>query len=639
MTFTGENTSPPNGCLLFHTVYWTYNAPYLFGSDYTHMITAPIFLEHPTPTSPTDLLTGEFFRVSTQLSRCRGFSGRTLEACADILAVGMGYPDAITLQAQAGSGQNLDKPLPDQERCLMEGIAWRIYLAGSVSLGDAVDAMHALWPACTLSVRARYDRYGHLVESGKHNFNLASWSDHLAWSFDGIPPRELEAVLRADGQLFQKGRFEYLQDLVSAFWTEATDISIGQLQDEIVRSSWLPLAEAIKQSPTYAAPPGLRLVSYFDQQGELVGHGFFFPETKAYLKQVYPPDGEQLLVAAAALWQREDPPPGMAVLPAVIFCDEDFCSPWQLPEVTAELSAADLAERADLEMEGGHPLPVIGGTVSCGVDFQFGHEHYTRFPNASSPETFEGLLGLHLPEQEEVSLDFNWLLPVVPYALDEKTLWTLRRVSDGLMALRERESVWLAKRENETQLVSLLSQTARFARPIFSQSSERQCQGTMGMVAALDMPEGGERIAALYPELNGVGLDRLGDYALDYYGKNGIRHDGKPDQREPEFMAYACLRNLGLDPLWAFRSYQEWMGIFCLVRSAIGNVERVDAQRIDAIGNQARALMQKCADLFSLLDGLDRSLSVTRLRPYQRGNPEWIEVAATLRDHDAKGTR
>ncbi|MDN0082427.1 hypothetical protein QU487_06620 [Crenobacter sp. SG2305] len=599
------------------------------------MVTPPYFLDHPTPTSPTDLLTGEFLRIAERLSRCRGFVGWSVDTCADILAVGMGYPDAATLKDHAASGKSSDAPLPDLERCLMEGIAWRIYLAGLSSLGDAMDAIVGIWPASTLSVRTRYDRYGFLNEPGKHFFTMAAWSDHLVWSFNAMPPRPLQAVLDADGLLFLRGRFEYLQDLVAAFWTEAVDLSIAQLQEEIVSSSRLPLVEAIKQSPTYAAPPGLRLISYFDKQGDLVGHGFFFPETNAYLKHIYPPDGEALLTAAVALWHREVPPSGMVTVPPLVFCGEDFCSPWQLQPVEREPSRIDVMEQADIEIAGREPLPVVDGQVACGVDFLFGHEHYTRRPNAFAPDEFEGLLGLHLPQKEEFSSDFDWLLPVVPYALDEQTLWTLRQVNGGLTKLCEREGAWLAKRSNQAELSTLLSQTARFAHPVFAQASERQCQGTMGMVAAFDVPDGGERVATLYPELSGLSVNCLGDYALDYYGKNGIRHHGQPDQREPAFIAYACLRNLGLDPLWTFRSGQEWIAFFCLIRSTLGKEGCIDADRIDAIGELARTLMQKTGALFSLFENLDQGLSITRLRPYQKSNPDWIEVSATLQDHDA----
>ncbi|MDH0342101.1 hypothetical protein [Chromobacterium haemolyticum] len=554
-----------------------------------------------------------------------------MDECADILAAGMGYADASALQEQAKSGKTLDRPLPDQERCLVEGMAWRIYLAGAALFGDALDALDMLWPACRMSVRASYDAYGHLIAPGKNVFNIAGWSNRFAWSFDNVPPPHLKAVLRADGQLFLRERFEYLQDLVQAFWTEATDLSLKELQDEIVRSSWLSLDDAFRRYPTRAAPPGLWPISYYDSLGELVGHGFFFPETQAYLKQIYPPDGEKLLDALKALWRREAPPAGLPSLPPVIFADEDFASPWQTWPVSQEPMPAELA---DVEIAGRQPLQVVDRVLACGVDFSLGSEQYTRRPNTFSPEEFEGLLGLHLPQEEETSSDFDWLLPVVPYALDESTLWTIRRVLDGLTVLSEAESAWLAKHRNQARLSELLSTMARFARPIIAEAAEHARQGAHGMVAAFDAPEGGKRVAALYPELRGLSLDRLGDYALDYYDKNGIRHDGHPKQREPEFMAYACLRNLGLDPIWAFRRGREWLGLFCLVRSELSKVDVIDEPCVEAIGAQARTLVTKTAQLLVMLEELDQGLGTTRLRPYPRGNTDWIEVAATMSNHD-----
>ena len=158
----------------------------------------------------------------------------------------------------------------------------------------------------------------------------------------------------------------------------------------------------------------------------------------------------------------------------------------------------------------------------------------------------------------------------------------------------------------------LLKLSATMANPV----PARDAESTMAdpFVQACDVREAGEEIPRIYPELAPLPEEMRGEYAIAFYGKNGVRHDRRHLRRDEEFMLYAIVRNLGADPNTFFRG--TIAALFNLVRQAtegVGESAWTDPVLRAKLSDQTRHLSAKIRVMDDLFDNLDHSLSASRL--------------------------
>jgi hypothetical protein len=112
----------------------------------------------------------------------------------------------------------------------------------------------------------------------------------------------------------------------------------------------------------------------------------------------------------------------------------------------------------------------------------------------------------------------------------------------------------------------------------------------------------------------------LGDYGLAFYGKNGLRNSRKHLHRDPEFMVYCVLRNLGSAP--RIQTHTDIVALFRLVRLHTHRKEAMwlDSTQRDTLSNQTRDLCTQFLSLESMFNDLDNSLSSSRLSLVDAGS-------------------
>lgn len=560
------------------------------------------------------------------LKRMPGFVGMDDEKLQSIVAFGLGYKSFMDLTK---SVQDVIVPslLPESEFELEHGIVWRMYRSGQVSICDAFAAVARTWKATRMSVIDEYGAFGlrkGLTSTSAdyvpkiHDFGLRSHSLH-------------RLALRTDGMLYIRDRAEQATHIAERYWSEESGITLQELSDHIEQSSWLPLEEALKLNQTM--PPGLKAVTYYDMLGNIVGHGFYSPESDAYLTSIFPPDGALFLAACIALWYRRPvSAPHVADIPSVVFVDE-YDNPWAI-RYEYELQPEVALEMMDVEEPGRQALCTRNGEIWCGAEFEFEGSRFTRSKISVSVDDFEGVLGLQLVDSKQVPEDYcPWIQTKIPHALDAETCDLLFRVSHTLDELGEQEKKYLAAPENRKHIETMAARTADVARSRVAVGSELQMQGTLGMVKAIDVPMAGQSIHYHYPFLNVLPEMTIGEYALDYWGKNGIRHDRpweKTKDMDLGFLAYVILRNLGCDPFDKFsKHFLTWYGLFQIVRTAIEVVDDKSdfAIAIAEIGDRARRLEIKAGKLLKLFDSLDGSMMPSRMDMEKPVEPEWVDYA------------
>ncbi len=210
--------------------------------------------------------------------------------------------------------------------------------------------------------------------------------------------------------------------------------------------------------------------------------------------------------------------------------------------------------------------------------------------------------------------DAAWLRSKVPFALDLESYETGCRLWAAIDQLTALESAWLDECEPDAEISWILKQSCASATPVVASASQGWFYDEY--VRVREMPEAGEEMQAAYPEMRSLSKLVRGEYALAFYGKNGLRHGRKHLRRELHFMAYCVLRNMGLDPDVA--PYGSTLGVFRLVRMGGGESSELwsDSRMRERLAADARRLWSAYRKATSFLDELENS-SQSRLELIQ----------------------
>ena len=351
----------------------------------------------------------------------------------------------------------------------------------------------------------------------------------------------------------------------------------------------MPLAEMVEQSFMYQQPwpPGLQPTSYRNDRGEPLGYGWRWPELGLHHAHLFGPD--EFKESAVRLWLRESTS-GLQLrqIPERVV-EVEFDPPWDQREPARARSGQ---ASAMLEFERGVDGSWLDLHVSDGVQLQLGYkavvygDPWTRIATSFKAEDINGTLGLRLPAWSTVARGrkaqrMPWLARLVPLALDEDSYRTVCRTTVALERLAANEEGWLADRRTAvTEMAQLARLTSVGAPRSVSRAAEKDLSEPTGVVRRFLVPDAARVVDTLYPELEALSEFSKGEYLLGYLGKARLGHAQRPSlQRDECFVAYAVLRNLGVDPEH-HKVSSSWLGIHQLVRLAIARAPAVLADKL-----------------------------------------------------------
>jgi hypothetical protein len=356
-------------------------------------------------------------------------------------------------------------------------------------------------------------------------------------------------------------------------------------------------------------------LQYNDHQAKLVGYGWAWDELGIRSAAIYGTT-EAFKQSAIALWKLE--PAGQLALTTVppTVVEVEFENPWDARDFDRTLSDEFRSELA-FEKRNTDKTPWVelhktdGRFLKLGYDIDLGGDLWTR--NMKPAPSLEGLLGFSLPSMEEVKTSNNeipWVLEKVPHAMSMQDYEMLCRITMAYEKIRRLEKEWLSFEHADLELGKLLRITASYSCGGVSALGARMMEEPSGAVEHSDVPRAGHEMVATYPELATLEPEQRGEYALSFYGKNGIRHEAKHRDRDPEFMEYAILRNLGIDV--SVTHWDEYAVVFRLLRTTSG-AEWEDAAQMARLAKDARKVCLALAWANDRLSDLDQSCKASRL--------------------------
>ncbi|ONP26284.1 hypothetical protein A8D95_37915 [Burkholderia cenocepacia] len=580
-------------------------------------------LATPVPLLASDVEGSVLLEAAEILKSVPAFADSDAAIRRQAVATALGY--ARFSDMHVAKDPSSDRGLGLRRALQMDAMAWRIFKAGLAGIADSELAIKLLWPYSGLSLWHRYSGFTLVSE---RTIAPYEWPEHFRTGNLKIPP--YKCALDGQERLFLSERVESALDIVNQFWTPDDGLERDAVIAELEATGWLDLRLAIRSYGDEAAPPGCAFKSYFDTNGTLLGHGVFVREVQAYLSDIYPPDGSEFVEAVVALWQRQPAPRCATKLPTFVFADE-FVNPW-LPAEPRDKRFFEQQERDGLRTDGEH--------IALGRLFEHEGSAYTAPGSEWTVGQFEGVLGLHLVSEKEVPADLlQWLSPKVPYGLSSDTFRTLRTVAHTIEELGEKEQLWLKSQENNGAISFIAELAAEHGRALRSGGVEVTLESTSGM-AEWDIELGASRARDLYPELLALSDDILGDMCVDFYLKNGVRHDGQPEQWSPTFLAFATLRCLGVDVFRHFSRYdRDWFGVYALVREQMGKFSATTRrEQIQLLIAQLREFAIELGHLLRLPEELDNSLEASRMEPRAR-DERWVENGSRVRSEDGAPCR
>lgn len=579
----------------------------------------PSYIELPVPLSVNDLHFGHFDQACLAIAQVYPFSGRSIDEMRELLAACFGYDSYQQARAACASVQS-EMVLPENVVVLSMHCAWRGYLRGTAALPDLIHALGIAFMNSELSAVDRvdtqkwssrpYDR-----DRVEEDFRLRA---NAAAAIGAVKSPWLTA-LRTDGMIWFRERADGAIDTAIRYWEENCGKSAVEVRTHIVDNLWYPLLEAIR-SPIYyseVSPPGLRPVTLHDAQCEVLGHAFESADVSGYMQYVYPPEGDEFVRAWADLWNRRPPAPTSLAISGTFFVG-DYDSPWHQGRLVRTEPPRD--PFAGVRM-GPEPVPlrVVNGRIDCGVAIEIEGEHYTRPIRNASTESLEGKLGLVLkpddPDPDE------WLRMRAPIAIELGAAVTASRLASTLDDLAEAEEAWFSDEKNRTDLELLAHLTSPNAIPGEAVST-MHLRANNPMVE-FDIHEAGPDVRRAYPCLASLPDAVLGEYALDFWTKNGIRHDRMQRSWDPKFVAHAIMRNLGLDPNSSGYYRRMWMGVMRLVRAqiAVAVEEGKFSETLPLLRKNARELFLRAKETLDLYDVVESEAAKMRFsaRPPRDG--------------------
>lgn len=575
---------------------------------YYDPIPLPRLLGKAVPFVERDFTSGEVARLLEVIGSRPGFRHMTHQALMDLVAAGMGYSSWDALRSRNGAVANKDD-LPTRSTTLMDVVAWRMYCTGKVGLREACAAVMGGWQSTSLWLRTLYGDFGQLSDASFEEVRRVALPSPWQWWKC--------AELAENGCVRLQYAAEMAWDAAALCWTDDCGISLQEITKEILRGASVEIEDLIDDSWLYsdAWPCGLSPLQYCDSHGRLLGYGWSWEEIGARSAAIYG-SREAFKLSAIALWKME--PAGQFALKELpqIVTEVEFKNPWD-PRDFESTRSDQLKWEIAFEQRNMDTAPWMelhrtdGVFLRLGRDIELGGNLWTA-PIRRAPFV-DGLLGLHLPSMEDVQAtgaEIPWMLDKVPFAIDRHDYEMLCRIVLACDELKESEINWLQSEEADGKLSELLRMSARYSRGGISARSARLMEEPLGTVASFDVPSAGSAMTGFYPELDMLKPEVLGEYALAFYGKNGIRHRGENEKRDVAFMEYAILRNLGVDV--EPTHWDEHLIVGRLLRSA-ADVGWGDAVRMAGLAAEAHKVLLAIKWAFDTLDMLDRSTDKSRL--------------------------
>lgn len=592
-------------------------------SESSRTLSRPAILDLAVPLQQLDITSGAIDRFARSLTRSPAFRALQGDELKTLTALSLGYGSWIDLQKLKGPAAK-KRQLPRTEWELCDAIAWRMFEKTRCNPADAIVAAMDAWRSSSLTARGLYGTFGsrgrdttERIETGKVDFEaLRPRSCGIV-----LDRQHRQAAIRIAGMdLIMSSRVDDALHLADKFWSPDSIIPFAELQLAVEASGRLSIDDAIEASWYYSAiwPPGLTPVEYESLEGATIGYGLLWMECGCRHARVFGSAGA-FKEALRALWLREGTEQyALPSLPSKLV-EVQFENPWAEAHqdvLSDEIARVIEIETRDVEDPALVLVPTNGSLMHEGVNVEFDGEPFTRRPYELRVSQFEQWLGgesCSHSQLDEMREAFEFLNEKVPFAFDQETLDTYCEVVAILSKLAEAESKYLKTPTAERELGTLVRRTAAGAMPVVARSSELWMQGTMGMVATFDVPDAGRELANVYPELAPLEVDQKGEYALGFYGKNGIRHDGSHRNRDVQFLAYAFLRNLGLDPSahGFLRDLGELRAIRKYVKRHAAALELPKARR--ELEFELRAF-QLLLSRFRQVEDLDQSLSSSRIQ-------------------------
>lgn len=596
-----------------------------------HPILVPALplLEKALPVSAQDFSNGEVGNFLMELASQPEFAEMDEARLQECFAVGFGYGSWPSVLSREGGCMATEGDLPRSDWRLLGVIAWRMYAAGYVGLLSAFIGVYAAWIGTSMSLRTSLSQLG---KSKREELKI--WSTRRSVGLEEAWRQWDEITVLDKGRIRIKWAAEIAFDVASSCWTAESGVSFDELQQEVIAGAVMETELLVDRSWFFPHPwpVGLRPTQFMGTDGALVGYGWRWPEVGLAHALVFGSTSD-FKASALALWSRSSTNDfAMKELPKNLV-EVDFRNPWsrqaglgvRTERAHPERGAAEDASIWDgyrLFSEGRQDLSVElvatdGHRLALGVNLQVDGEPWTRPSNCVRASDFEGLVGLALPSFTQVEAEGNdvpWLRSKVPFALDMESFETGCRLWAAIDQLNALESAWLDECEPDAEISWILKQSCASATPVVASASQGWFYDEF--VRVREMPEAGEAMQATYPEMRSLSNLVRGEYALAFYGKNGLRHGRKHLRRDLRFMAYCVLRNMGLDPDVA--PYGSTLGVFRLVRMGGGESADLwsDGVMREQLADEARRLWSAYRQATSFLDELESS-SQSRLELVQ----------------------
>lgn len=573
------------------------------------------------PLSEGDITGGKLESAFKHLHACRGLRHLSVESAREFFAKAMGYTNWQGMLQRKGHPILSGREMPMQELRLYDVIAWRLFLAGACGLCDAICAVQIALESSKLEFRQLYGPFGSLNKAASQ---LDSRLSRRPVVFPEATYRQWSLIeLMPSGNLRLKYRAEAGYSVASHCWSPVCGISKDELLEEIYRDAEVSIEDAIQTSWFQACwPHGLSPVEFHRPGGSFLGYGWRWTEIGGMLTRVFETK-EALMQSAIALWKGLSTAPfAMERLPAYVV-EVSFVNPWDSRDRSAVFSEdvqRDIdAERTPFENVHLDVIAVREHKLALGREVDVTGDIWTMKPFVipGSPNAgVEGVLGLKLPTLEEIGEDvdgWRWMAEKVPYAFAVETFELFVRTTEAFDAVSEAADGKRADPKWVKAVTQLLGTTAVVATPVASHVCVEQLLSSTGHMLAEEVKGAGSRLAKLYPELGELSVDLAGDYALAFYGKNGLRAGAAFEARDAMFMAYAVMRNLGLDP--ELDLGRNWLGIFDLALNVMQgkSVEWFHTQEKRDLVENIRLLVKAAVFCSNFRDEVDGSLERSRL--------------------------
>lgn len=543
-----------------------------------------------------------------------------------LLCDAFGFSDFESLKAARQPAAST--VLPDRYFTLFDIAAWRAHLHGHGALADLWMVFLQIQSAVPFMARRRFDRYEMLVQRKADNdqgaIKLNQWGPidlgrmpafDDQWCPEPEWLRGIDSALNEDGVLYIGDRHRIPKTMCEMMWEGEAQRSRQALANDIELHIGLPLERAITDWPDQSAvsPPGFTPVSFADEAGNLVGHGFWAAEIAGCLQWVYPVSGEEYLAAWVALWWKKPvkAPQKPPSLPSTLML-ADFSAPWRRPAAFAK------RKEDNPWLFDGQPVPHDGERITLGFDLEMYGTAFTRPPREYVAERFETFL---LQPLCEVDADGeHWLSDVTDAAISAEAVSVVWRLQTTLDEMGQIEATRCQNNPGAyDSLVRKLLPRRLFVR-------------TWGMELAhaeefplSDIRVGARRVKKAYEAVRDIPDDVLGEYAYEYFDKNGCRFADEAIGSDQSFVAYVAIRLAGVTfPVQVGGYSSMWLGLARACRLHIEQALSAPAPpKKTMLARRLQAMMDQC-DVVETIEELDTTLSTPWFREPATMNADWV---------------